>query len=107
MIMGNYRPISLLPAISKVLEKVVYSQLQIYFTSNNLLYKGQYGFPEDHSTEMANIEHRQNNYGSRRQKAAHIHLYGSVESIRHPKSRNPFVQTTISWNIGCCPWLVQ
>ena len=56
MIMDNYRPISLLPAISKVFEKVVYNQLYTYFTSNNLLYKGQYGFREDHSTEMANIE---------------------------------------------------
>ena len=56
MIMDNYRPISLLPAISKVFEEVVYNQLYTYFTSNNLLYKGQYGFREDHSTEMANIE---------------------------------------------------
>ena len=55
-IMDNYRPISLLPAISKVFEKVVYNQSYTYFTSNNLLYKGQYGFREDHSTEMANIE---------------------------------------------------
>ena len=56
MIMDNYRPILLLPAISKVFEKVVYNQLYTYFTSNNLQYKGQYGFREDHSTEMANIE---------------------------------------------------
>ena len=56
--MDNYRPISLLPAISKVFEKIVYNQLYTYFTSDNLLYmyKGQYGFREDHLTEMANIE---------------------------------------------------
>ena len=27
-----------------------------YFTSNNFFYKGQYGFWEDHPTEMANTE---------------------------------------------------
>ena len=53
--MGNCRLISLLLAISKV-SKVVYNQLYTYFTPNNLLYKGQFGFREDHSTEMANIE---------------------------------------------------
>ena len=56
MIMDNYRPISLLPAMSKVFEKVVFNKSYTYFTSNNLLYKGQYGFTEDHSTEMVNIE---------------------------------------------------
>ena len=54
--MDNYRAISLLPAISKVCEKFVYNHLYTYFISNNLLYKGQYGFREDHSTEMDNIE---------------------------------------------------
>ena len=54
--MDNYCPISLLPAISKVSIKVVFNQLYTYFISNNLFYKGQYGFWEDHLTEMADIE---------------------------------------------------
>ena len=41
---GNYRPISLLPAISKIFEKVVYKQVYNYMNENNLLYKSQYGF---------------------------------------------------------------
>ena len=32
----NYRPISLLPSISKNFEKVIYDQLYAYFQSNNL-----------------------------------------------------------------------
>ena len=32
----NYRPISLLPSISKFFEKVIYDQLYVYFQSNNL-----------------------------------------------------------------------
>ena len=52
----NYRPISLLPAISKIYEKVVFKQLYHYFQSNNYFYKSQYGFREEHSTETACLE---------------------------------------------------
>ena len=52
----NYRPISLLPCMSKVLEKIINIQLYDYFQSNNLLYKSQYGFRIHHSTEFASLE---------------------------------------------------
>ena len=48
--MDNYRPISLLTAISKLFEKVVFSQLHDYFRNNDLLYDGQYEFLKNHST---------------------------------------------------------
>ena len=37
----NYRPISLLPAISKIFEKVVHEQLFAYFTENKLFFEHQ------------------------------------------------------------------
>ena len=43
-IVDNYRPISLLPAISKIFERVVFCQLYAYFDEQNLLYISQYGF---------------------------------------------------------------
>ena len=52
----NYRPISLLPAISKIFEKVIFRQLYEYFQVNKLLYKSQYGFRTAHSTEFAALE---------------------------------------------------
>ena len=52
----NYRPISIMPSISKVLERVVYDQLYTYFTTNNYLSENQYGFRKLHSTELATIE---------------------------------------------------
>lgn len=55
-ITGNYRPISLLPVISKVFEKVVFDQLYKYLDKNNLLYKSQYGFRKGHSCEFAAME---------------------------------------------------
>ena len=52
---NNYRPISLLPSISKVLEKIVLDHIKSYFTSHNLLYNNQYGFRSHHSTELATM----------------------------------------------------
>ena len=52
----NYRPISLLPSISKIFEKVIHNQIDKHFIDNNLFYNGQYGFRKFHSTELATIE---------------------------------------------------
>ncbi len=52
----NYRPISLLPSISKIFEKVIFKQLYHYFQSNKLFYNSQYGFRSQHSTELAALE---------------------------------------------------
>ena len=55
-ILDNHRPISLLPVISKVFEKIVFDQLYQYFTDNDLIFTSQYGFRKLHSTELASIE---------------------------------------------------
>ena len=55
-IVDNYRPISILPALSKIFEKVAYIQFYDYLVENKLLYAGQYGFRKNHSTELASIE---------------------------------------------------
>ena len=49
----NYRPISLLPIISKILEKIVANQLMVFLENNNLLAKNQHGFRPHLSTETA------------------------------------------------------
>ena len=48
-VFDNYRPISILPAISKVFEKVIFDQLYEHFNSNGLFYSSQYGFKKNHS----------------------------------------------------------
>ena len=51
----NYRPISVLPIITKVLEKHVATSFCNYLHERNLIYKFQSGFHPNHSTETALI----------------------------------------------------
>ena len=53
MLLSNYRPIALLPSLSKIFEYVLLEQLTNYFVENNLLSPHQYGFRAKHSTELA------------------------------------------------------
>ena len=55
-VLGIYRPISLLPEISKLVERVLFNQIHNFGNRNNLYYGSQYGFREKHSTELAAAE---------------------------------------------------
>ena len=52
----NYRPISLLSTISKIIEKIIFTQLSLYFNENKVIFDNQYGFRPRHSTEYAALE---------------------------------------------------
>ena len=52
----NYRPISVLPVVSKVFEKEVFRQLYSYLTENSLLSNFQSGFRPKHSIVTALIQ---------------------------------------------------
>ena len=52
---NNYRPISILPTISKVIEKWIEIKLMSYLDEYSLLHKNQSGFRKGHSTESALI----------------------------------------------------
>ena len=49
----NYRPISLLPIVSKIIERTVHKQLQEYLDNSDILYKFQSGFRSNHSTDTS------------------------------------------------------
>ena len=49
---SNYRPISLLPVISKIIEKVVHDQTNAFLSDENILYNYQSGFRANHSTNL-------------------------------------------------------
>ena len=52
---SNYRPVSVLPAISKIFEKLLYQKLLSFVNRHNILYAFQFGFRELHSPGIALI----------------------------------------------------
>ena len=53
---SNYRPVALLPILSKVLEKVVFKQVLEYVEQNGILHPSHHGSRPHHSTSTAVIE---------------------------------------------------
>ena len=53
---NNYRPISLLPNISKLFEKLIHNRLSKFLEENNCLFSKQFGFRNKHSTTHALID---------------------------------------------------
>ena len=53
---NNYRPISLLSNISKIIEKLVHKWLTTFLNKNAILYEKQFGFRNNHSTTHALLE---------------------------------------------------
>ena len=43
-VFDNYRPISILPAVTKVMEQIIHDQLINYLETNNLISDSQFGF---------------------------------------------------------------
>ena len=52
----NYRPISILPAFSKLLEKIVSIQLMKYLNRHNILHENQFGFRKGRDTKQPLIQ---------------------------------------------------
>ena len=53
MVFSNYRPVSVLPIFSKLLERLVYNRLIKFINDNKLLYGYQFGFQRGKSTQLA------------------------------------------------------
>ena len=52
---SNYRPISLLPQISKVFEKIIYDRITAHLVNIDFNFKQQFGFQKNNNTEAALI----------------------------------------------------
>ena len=52
---GNYKPVSILSMVSKLLTKAIYIQLEAYLVKNNIIYNYQSGFRSSFSTDTCLI----------------------------------------------------
>ena len=53
---NNYRPISLLSIVDKIIEKIVYKNLHFFLEAHNILFDNQFGFRKNNSTTHALIQ---------------------------------------------------
>lgn len=83
----NYRPISVLPVLSKVIEHVMQEQLMSYFNNNNIFTPQQYGFRPNHSTELAALQLMDKNINLMSHGLTPINLYldlsKAFDSLEH------------------------
>jgi hypothetical protein len=52
-VLSNYRPVSVLPAVSKILEKLMFVRLLSFLKVHKILYDNQFGFRDGHSPNLA------------------------------------------------------
>ena len=49
----NYRPVSVLPVFGRIFEKIIYTRLYSFLTTQGILHEKQFGFRQAHSTSQA------------------------------------------------------
>ncbi len=59
---SNYRPISILPCISKILERTVHTQIYDHLRTYNLVSEAQFGFRKHHSSATCELKLLDNIY---------------------------------------------
>ena len=86
-LLDNYRPITVIPALSKFIEKIIYNQLSQYLESNGLLCPRQFGFRQgrctQHAVTLLSEKVRQNIDKGLCTGAVYIDLRKAFDTVRH------------------------
>ena len=105
----NYRPISLLLTMSKLLEKIIYKRLIKFIDKHKILYKSQYGFHSKRSCEQAMLELigkiLQNKNNKQHSSAIFLDLSKAFDTLNH----NVLIQKLEIYGIQgiCRDWFVS
>jgi len=103
----SYRPISLLPPLSKVFERLVSAELQRFLNLYNKLTPAQHGFRSEFSTQSATLQFTNDCYeaGEKRLYTGAIHRFQERLSVSTPGANN--IQTGQIWNTGAITQVVS
>ena len=95
----NFRPITLLPVISKVLEKLIVEQLLDFLESNRILNSRQYGFRKKSSVSMALLGLNEKIYTALDQKRLCIMVLVDLSKAFDSIPHKMLLDTLIEYNI--------
>ncbi|KAK3543792.1 hypothetical protein QTP70_027265, partial [Hemibagrus guttatus] len=96
---SNYRPVSLLSFLSKILERVVCNQLSDYLMQNNLYDPNQSGFKAAHSTETALLAVTEKLHAARSAKLSSILILLDLSAAFDTVNHKTLVHPQESWNL--------
>ncbi len=109
-LLGNYRPVSLLPFVAKTRERVVFNQLSLFLSQYNKLDAKQSGFRSGHSTETALLCHWSPANCKGRFQIISPHSAGSFCCFWHCQSSDPPVHPLIAghhWDSTSLVWILS
>lgn len=98
---SNFRPVSILPAISKIFERVLHDQLTQHFTSLGLFCESQYGFRKNHSTEYATIDLIDQVMAATETREQYLSVFCDLSKAFDTLSHEILLQKLIHYGLGC------
>ena len=91
----NYRPISLLPLVSKIIEKVIHDQTQSFPDKNDTIYRYQSGFRKFFSTDSC-LSDLKNKIATDFESGLYTDLYISTKTYNLHLFKNHLTMTSRS-----------